>query len=371
MKGSLRIGKGSAKHNSHTFTADHINEEKKTENIFWTWEKGNKATADDLAPDELAFYEKNYTEYLERQNEKYKQKRQYKRMKTMKEYYEANKPDEMILQIGKMGETVEPELFHTVVNEWLNDFKAKYGTNIHVLSYAVHNDEATPHIHLRVSYDYLDNDVKRFGINKALEELGFKQPKQGKESRYNNKKISFTDQIRTAFYDFCELFGIEINRTVENPSHKYLEAQLFKAVKLQEENERNQEEYKAQIEKLEKQIKKLENEKEEARKYYNNKKMTFEEVKADIDKNCEEGKERYQKQKDEEFENYKKQKDEEFEKDKKFVKEDFDNELTKFKKQEAHKFVMSKHQVKDDYERKLSDLGLGGWDNLNVTDISR
>lgn len=360
MKGSLRIGKGSAKHNSHTFTADHINEEKKKENIYWTWEKGNNATAHDLEVDELAFYEKNYSEYLNGQNEKYKQKRQYKRIKTMQEYYKTNAPDEMILQIGKMGETVDPELFHTVVNEWLNDFKERYGTNIHVLSYAVHNDEATPHIHLRVSYDYIDNNIKRFGINKALAELGFQSPKQGKEDRYNNKKISFTDQIRQTFYDFCELFGIEINRTVENPSHKYLEAQLYKAVKLQEENERNKEEYKAQIEELEKQIKKLENEKEQAHEYYNDKRMTFQEVKADIDKNCNEA-----------IENYKKEKAEQLEKDKEFVNQDFDNELTQYKMKVAHDFVEAKHKVKDDFRQQLSDLGLSGHDVVNINDFVR
>ena len=356
MKGSLRIGKGSAKHITHSFEAEHIDKERTEQNIYWTWDKKDKATADDIENDELEFYEKNYREYLDNQNKKYEQKRQYKRMKNMKEYYETNRPDEMILQIGKMGETVDSDLFYAVVNEWLGDFKEKYGDNIHILSYAIHNDEATPHMHLRFAYDYLDNDVKRFGINKALEKLGFKSPKQEKESRYNNKKISFTDQIRQTFYDFCELFGIEINRTVENPSHKYLEAQLYKAVKLQEENERNKEEYKAQIEKLEKQIEKLENEKEQASKYYNDKKITFEEVKADIDKNYNEA-----------VENYRNEVQEKYESGCKAVEQDFNDRFEKYVKEQGKNLS----QKKIDYKQKLNDLGLSGYDTINTTDFSR
>lgn len=236
MKGSLRISKGSAKHITHSFDAKHIDKERTEKNIYYTWKNGI-TTADNIEADEMEFYEKNYGEYLYKQNKKYEQKRQYKRMKNMKEYYEANKPDEVILQVGKMGETIEPELLEKILNVFLKNLKKKYGENIHVLSYSLHADEATPHIHLRITYDYLDKGVRRFGINKALEELGFKQPKaEKKESRYNNKKISFTDTLRTAFYDFCEMFGIEINRTVENPSHRYLEAQLYKGQKQQEKN---------------------------------------------------------------------------------------------------------------------------------------
>lgn len=354
MKGSLRISKGSAKHITHSFEAEHIDKERTEKNIYWTW-KNDITTADNIEADELEFYEKNYGEYLNKQNEKYKQKRQYKRMKTLKEYYEANKPDEMILQIGKMGETVDPDLFYAVVNEWLGDFKEKYSNNVHILSYAVHNDEATPHIHIRFSYDYLDNDVKRFGINKALDALGFEKPKTGKEDRYNNKKITFTDQLRTAFYDFCELFGIEINRTVENPSHRYLEAQLFKAQRQKEENERNKVEFKKQIEELEKEIEQLETEKEEARQYYNDKKLSFKEVKEDIDKNYNDAVENYRDKVNKQLEHNKQEMNDKASK----IMQDFKADINKYIEERKNRLL----------EEKLKAQGLTH--EIHINDFSR
>lgn len=360
MKGSLRISKGSAKHITHSFDAEHIDKERTEQNIYYTWKNGF-TTADNIEADELEFYEKNYREYLDKQNKKYEQKRQYKRMKNMKEYYEANKPDEIILQVGKMGETIEPEKLNKIANMFIKNLEKKYGNNVHVLSYALHADEATPHIHLRLSYDYLDNDVKRFGINKALEELGFKQPKaEKKEDRYNNKKISFTDQLRTAFYDFCEAFGIEINRTVENPSHRYLEAQLFKAQKQKEENERNETEFKKQIEELKKEVEQLQDEKEEASKYYNDKKLSFKQVKEDIDKNYNEA-----------VESYRNEAKTKLEQDKKELLQSYDKEFEDFARQEYKRLAQDKTNVSNDYKKKLKDLGLGGYENIKIDDFVR
>ena len=258
MKATMRIGKGSAKHNTHSFEAEHINKERTEQNIYWTWKNGF-TEEQNLIKDEVLFYEENYTDYLNRQNEKYKQRRQYAKIKNMEEYQKATPLDEMILQIGKMGETVDPEILKSVTDEFTKELENKYGDNVHIVSYAIHLDEATPHVHLRLAYDYINKDnIKQYGIDKALTALGFKKPnkefktvkdKDGNEikveteSRFNNKKITFTDKLRSIFYDLCDLHLLDkghdlINRTVENPSHRHLKAELYKAKKQQEENEK-------------------------------------------------------------------------------------------------------------------------------------
>lgn len=360
MKATIRIGKGSAKHNTHSFKAEHIDNERTKNNIYWTYKNGI-TEKENLILDEKAFYEENYTDYLNRQNEKYRQRRQYKKIKNMEEYQKATPLDEVLLQIGKMEDTVDFKILQNVVDDFIKNIQSEYDKNVHVVSWALHNDEATPHIHLRLAYDYQNKEnIKQFGIDKALTECGFKV--QGKEDRFNNKKIAFTDKLRNDFYNLCDLYLVEndkdlINRTVENPSHRHLKTELFKAQKQQEENERNEVYFNTQIEKLKKQIEQLEAEKEEAHKYYNDKKMTFKEVKEDIDKNFNDAVESYKKSKDEELEN-----------EKNIVAQDFQNKYEKFVREEAKTLT----QKKTDYKMKsLEELGLSGYDTIKIDNFSR
>lgn len=244
MKATMRMGKGSAEHNTHLHEAEHIDNERTDKNIYWTYKHGF-TEKENLIKDEALFYEENYAEYLDKQNSKYRQRRQYAKIKNMEEYQKATPLDEMILQIGKKEETVNPEILKSVTDEFIKELEKKYGKNIHVVSYAIHLDEATPHVHLRIAFDYVNKDnIKQYGIDKALTALGFKKPNANKkEDKWNNKKISFTDRIRSIFYDLCDLHLLDkgydlINRTVENPSHRHLKTELFKAKMQQDANER-------------------------------------------------------------------------------------------------------------------------------------
>lgn len=253
----MRMGKGSAEHNTHLHEAEHIDNERTDKNIYWTYKHGF-TEKENLIKDEALFYEENYTEYLNNQTEKYKKRRQYAKIKTMEEYQKATPLDEMILQIGKMEETVDPQILKSVTDEFIKELEKKYGKHVHVVSYVIHLDEATPHVHLRLAYDYINKDnIKQYGIDKALTALGFKKPEkefktvkdkdgneiqiEAKEHRFNNKKITFTDKIRSIFYDLCDLHLLDkgydlINRTVENPSHRHLKTELYKAKKQKEAN---------------------------------------------------------------------------------------------------------------------------------------
>ena len=69
-----------------------------------------------------------------------------------------------------------------------------YGTHVHLLDWALHLDESTPHIHERHVFD-CENKYGEVAPQqeKALEVLGFNLPDPDKPlSRRNNRKITFT-----------------------------------------------------------------------------------------------------------------------------------------------------------------------------------
>ena len=71
----------------------------------------------------------------------------------------------------------------------IEKFKAKYGDHVHVLDWALHLDESTPHIHERHVFD-CENKYGEVAPQqeKALESLGFELPDPDKPlSRRNNR----------------------------------------------------------------------------------------------------------------------------------------------------------------------------------------
>ena len=70
-------------------------------------------------------------------------------------------------------ESVPPETLFRIVNEFYEEFERRFGSHIHILDWALHLDEGTPHIHERHVFDC----ENRYGElcpqqEKALEELG-------------------------------------------------------------------------------------------------------------------------------------------------------------------------------------------------------
>ena len=86
-------------------------------------------------------------------------------------------PEESIYQIGTMEESVPPETLALIVSEFYEEFENRFGSHIHILDWALHLDEGTPHIHERHVFDC----ENRYGElcpqqEKALEELGILSP---------------------------------------------------------------------------------------------------------------------------------------------------------------------------------------------------
>lgn len=216
MKATLHIGKnGSANHNDRQFdpkvTGDnHIDPDRMINNIYSSYKN-----IIPFAEAEKAFYTDSYSEWIEMQNKKYLQHREAKKQKSISKLLTGRntRPDEIILQIGNQYDHPSEEKFAECVNEFIKSL-APYAQNFHVIDYAIHNDEATPHVHIRAVWDYINKDgIKKISQGKALEQLNIGLPyPELEEGRFNNRKITFQKEIREKWYDICEEKGLEIDR---------------------------------------------------------------------------------------------------------------------------------------------------------------
>lgn len=243
MKATLNIGKGGTKHNDRNFNvknAKHIHEELSKNNIYVFLQPGyTNKTFEEM---ELDFYNKHYGEALKMQNEQYKKLGQKDRIKDM-EYWLKNdknkKPDEIILQIGKKEEHYGIDVLKECVRDFLNSVHKKYGSNIQMLDCAFHVDEQTPHAQFRYVFDYEENGIRKIGTNKALQQLGIERPNLNeKSSRYNNRKQTFTEDLRKMWYEIIKSKGIELDEEVRNPSQKHLDTLTYKNNKEEQRQQR-------------------------------------------------------------------------------------------------------------------------------------
>ena len=121
-------------------------------------------------------------------------------------------PEETIYQIGKEGDCPPPEVLTEIVQEFIATIEERFGEHVHVLDWALHLDETSPHIHARQVFDvenrYGEREPKQ---EKALEALGIPLPQPDKKpSRFNNRKITFDSMCRALLLDICWYHGLQI-----------------------------------------------------------------------------------------------------------------------------------------------------------------
>lgn len=199
---------------------------------------------------EIEKYEKVYRSGLNALNERYKAQHHSNKQKSMEQYYEAHKPEEMILQIGDATNSESPELLTSCVKDYmkqLHDWSNAHGDCIGILSYAIHTDETTPHCHLRLIYKAKDKDGNTINnMNKALEQAGIERPDPDRfDGRYNNRQITFSNEQRKLWITVCREHGIEIN-DIPNQNRRHLSVHDYQ---MERERETAQAEYDADIEK--------------------------------------------------------------------------------------------------------------------------
>lgn len=199
-------------------------DERPRENIYgrmWR-DKMPDATFEEV---EKEFYRKRYLRGLEARNERYLKQGHKERCRTIEQMYMNAKtcPTETIFQIGNMDTHPDPKLLKKCYSEYLDQIQQwnkKHGNHFHVLDFAIHLDEQTPHVHERSIMDITD----KYGYfviaqEKALKEAGIELPEPDKpESRYNNRKITFDKMRREMFQEICRSNGLHI--TVEPRTQK-------------------------------------------------------------------------------------------------------------------------------------------------------
>ena len=219
-----RTGKDGAyntKHNDRQFDishAEHIDPERVKLNRYWNW-TGKEITFEDA---ERAFYEKHIRQHLDAQNARYKAQRHAERAKTMDEYRKSPQtcPEEVILMIGKAGDTIPADMMARIIQEQIN-WEQKQFPWAKVLNVALHMDEqGAPHIHERRAWVYTDRDGNlAISQNKSLEQMGVELPNPDKpRGRFNNRKQVFSRMCREHLLQICREHGLKIEEIPQEKS---------------------------------------------------------------------------------------------------------------------------------------------------------
>ena len=231
------------KHNDRSFNlanSEHIDSERAKGNIYWDCFHGFRSALDPQDPDDLAatfsdverqFYETHYTAFVESQNERNAKIRHTERNRSIPDLLSSRKtcPEETVYQLGTLDEHASAEDLLNIVTEFIDEFKSKFGDHVHVLDWALHLDESTPHIHERHVFD-CENKYGEVAPQqeKALEALGFELPDPNKPlSRRNNRKITFDAACRKMLFEIAKRHGLELEEEAEYGNRKYLEKQDF------------------------------------------------------------------------------------------------------------------------------------------------
>ena len=239
------------KHNDRSFNlanSEHIDPERAKGNIYWDCFHGFRSALDPPDPDDLAgtfsdverqFYESRYSNFVESQNERNAKIRHTERNRSISDLLSSRKtcPEETIYQLGTKDDHASSEVLLAVVTEFIEEFKARFGDHVHVLDWALHLDESTPHIHERHVFD-CENKYGEVAPQqeKALEALGFDLPDPAKPlSRRNNRKIAFDAACRKMLFDIAKRHGLELEEEAEYGNRQYLEKQDYILVKQKEQ----------------------------------------------------------------------------------------------------------------------------------------
>lgn len=227
------LGAFTPKHNDRNFNinhAEHIDPERVKLNRYWNW-TGNPETTFEAA--EQAFYEKHIRKHLDAQNARYKAQRHAERVKSMDEYRKSPQtcPEEVILMIGKAGDTIPADMMARIIQEQIN-WEQKQFPGLKVLDVALHMDEqGAPHIHERRAWVYTDKDGNTaISQNKSLEQMGVELPNPDRpRGRFNNRKQTFSKRCREHLLQICREHGLEIEEIPQEKSKSGRTMEDYKA----------------------------------------------------------------------------------------------------------------------------------------------
>ena len=239
------------KHNDRSFeiaNSEHIDPERVQQNIYWDCYNGIRSALQPKDADSLAdtfeeveklYYKLHYTNFTEKQNERNAKIRHTERNRSTEDLLVSKKtcPEESIYQLGTLESHASPKELFQIATEFMDEFHERFGKHVHILDWALHLDEGTPHIHERHVFD-CENKYGEIAPQqeKALEALGFELPKPDKAlGRYNNRKIAFDAACRTMLFEIAKRHGLELDEVPEYGGQAYLEKQDYIMAKQKEQ----------------------------------------------------------------------------------------------------------------------------------------
>ena len=246
---SQRAG-DTAKHNDRTmYQQGYFNDlapDDGIPNYHWTKEKFG-IDSDEM---EHLMYESLYMDKIKQRNEAYAANYQWSRVfdlddederaKAVDDFRWKHPPRETLFQVGSMDNPIDREHAKKILIDRGEKMVAQQNENFIVLSYDVHMDEGSPHMHMR--YLMLDEEgmpnaegaLKKMGVEPpvpyeqwAKEEIARRKARADKDPKYrykpakaassarNNRLVTFTRDMREDFEKQVESEGISIdtNRT--------------------------------------------------------------------------------------------------------------------------------------------------------------
>ena len=231
------------KHNDRRFdvaNSEHIDMERAKQNIYWDCYTGYSSAltrGQDKENDysferiEQLYYFEHYADHIQAQNERNEKTRHTERNRTVNDLLVNNKtcPEESIYQIGTVDESVSGEALAKIAAEFFAEMEEKYGSHVHILNWALHLDEGTPHIHERHVFDCKNNYGELCPQQeKALEELGVPLPNPDKKKgKNNNRKQTFDAECRKMLFRICEKYNLHLQTEPSYGGRGYLEKQDF------------------------------------------------------------------------------------------------------------------------------------------------
>lgn len=155
------------KHNDRSFkiaNSEHIDPERVQQNIYWDCYNGirsalqpksEESLADTFEEVEKLYYKLHYTNFTEKQNERNAKIRHTERNRSPEDLLTSKKtcPEESIYQLGTLESHASPKEFFQIATEFMDEFHERFGKHVHILDWALHLDEGTPHIHERHVFD--------------------------------------------------------------------------------------------------------------------------------------------------------------------------------------------------------------------------
>ena len=241
-------GRRATVHNSRkgkngTFKANHNDcsylpeDERPSENYYWHCFMSS-APEMDFETAERTFYRQTFAKALEKQNEKHRKARNYKRVKTMDDWYTSSKtcPDETLYYLGSKDEKPVPKSVYKAIMFEQLAWEQKTFPNIRSLDMGLHcHEPGADHVHTRRVFFAHDEEGNRIlSQEKALEEMGLEvtshypdDDPRSKKPRYANRKITYTDAVRAHLVEVCAKYGVEVFTEPREPSESGMDREQY------------------------------------------------------------------------------------------------------------------------------------------------